>query len=478
MTARAYCFSGFFRLGLGALAVLFLSALPGRAQGQQVSQSFAQGTHLFRRILHDLDLRPLQTYGQLVNDESKKLLIVLGEPGYLHPRQIADFVKQGGAVLLATDRDCYNVLKPFGVEVVGRPVTVSADTRFAYKRSEECIFVQPHGRESHLFENLSVEDGLSRVATNRPGYLVCTPGCQLELLATFPPGCRTMHARPAHRGPYSERQPGVPPDLLPFAVGGDWEQGRVLILCDHSVFINAMMWQPDIDNLDFAYNCVTWLTDRGKRTQVLFLEEGQVQTSFEIPLKEPPLPPLKAIVEMVNKGLGELERDNAFNRAIDNAVKDASPPQDQWERAVILLSTLALAAFGLARLSQARHRPEKAAPLAVSGLGPTRPTPSLFEQRHQSMVQEGNFWEAARALARQGFESVLGAQFQADRQPSVSAVLALLGVQGSWWGKWRLRRRFNRLWQLAYGVEPIRISSRQLTRLGSEIELMKAALAR
>jgi hypothetical protein len=242
-----------------------------------------------------------------------------------------------------------------------------------------------------------------------------------------------------------------------------------------------MMWQGDNDNFDFARNCVNWLTARGQRTQVLFLEEGHVETSFDIPLKEPPLPPLpslKAIVETVDKGLDELERDNAFNRAITNAVKEASPPQDQWERAVVVMSALALAAFGLARLSQARHRHEKTVDLAAARPGPTPPAPGLFEQRQQSMVREGNFWEAARALARQGFESIFGAQFQADGQMSASAALARLGVHESGWREWRIRRRFNRLWQLAYGTEPVRVSSRQLRRLGWDIERLKAALAR
>jgi hypothetical protein len=130
--------------------------------------------------------------------------------------------------------------------------------------------------------------------------------------------------------------------------------------------------------------------------------------------------------------------------------------------------------FALARLSQARHRPEKTAPLAVAA--PARmPSPNLFDQRHQSMEQERNFWEAARALARQGLESVLAVPAPSNRQPSVPPSLK---VQGGWWRNWRVRRRFHRLWQLAYGTKPVRISSRQLSRLDQEIENMKAVLAR
>jgi hypothetical protein len=476
MIACARCFPGFLRPTAGALAFLVMAAvLPGPARAEQASPSFAQGTHFFRRLLHDLDLRPLRTFDELVNDPSKNLLIVLGEATYQDPNQIAAFVRRGGVVLLATDRDCHTVLQPFGVQVLDRRLAVAADTRFAYKGFEECIFVEPQGRNSPLFDNLTVDGGLSRVATNRPGCLVRAQGCELQTLATFPRDCRPMYPRTVRR----ERSPAVQPDPFPFAVGGDWGQGRILVLSDHSVFINAMMWQTDNENFDFAYNCVNWLMGRGQRTHVLFLEEGHVQRLFEVPLAPPPLPPLpslKEIVETADKGLGELERNNAFNQAIANAVREASPSQDAWERVVVLMATLALAALALARLSQARQRQEKAQPLAASAPESTASASGLYEQRHQALVREGNFWEAARALARQGFESALDSPAQGDGQASASAALARLGVQGRGWGKWRFRRRFNQLWQLAYGTEPVRISSRQFRRLDREIERMKAAL--
>jgi hypothetical protein len=225
MTARACCLPGSAHLSPGALIFSLLAlALAGPARAEQVSPAFAQGTHFFRRILHTLELHPLENFAQLANDPSKTLLIVLGEATHLDPDQIASFITQGGAMLLATDRECYTVAQPFGVEIVGRHLMVSAKTRFAYKGLEECIFVQPRGTDSPLFENLAVEDGLSRVATNRPGYLTSARGSKLKILATFPPGCRLMYPRTARRGPYVERS-SASSVLLPFAIGGDWGQG-------------------------------------------------------------------------------------------------------------------------------------------------------------------------------------------------------------------------------------------------------------
>jgi hypothetical protein len=488
MKVRAHRLSVSYCLGLCALSLLFFSVLPGPARGQQVSRSFGQGTHLFRRLLYDLHLQPLRSIGELYEEQENKLLIILGETDYLLPLiNLKDFVEQGGAVLLATDRNCQNLIQPFGVQVMG-DLVITTEAKFAYKEAADCVFVQPAGKNVPLFENLSVTDNPSRVVTNRPGYLAPAPNCKLPLLATFPRGCWALDpvivlARiPVGRREWLLRE-RYQNRILPFAVGGEWGPGRILILSDHSVFINAMMWQPDIENFDFTYNCVNWLTEGGRRTQVLFLEEGQVQKTFQIPLKEPPLPPLpplKAIVETMDKGLGDLERENAFNQAIHQAVTSITGPGEKWVQAVVLMSTAMLALFGLARLSQSRYRPEKIPLPAGSDLGRMPAAASLFEQRRQAMLRERNLWESARALAQQGLESALGPQLRANSPPSMDAALPLeLGERGgSWWRRWRLRRRFNRLWQLAYGAEPVRVSPRQLRRLHREIEQMKTAFAR
>src|SRR5581483_8121704 len=103
---------------------------------------------------------------------------------------------------------------------------------YAYRGSPECIIIQPAP-----LTGLILLRGLDRVATNRPGYLV---------LGNRPPGLMPMARFPGDR------------DLL-FAAGricGD--DGRILVLADHSVFINEMMMQRDNDNVYFAYNCIEW----------------------------------------------------------------------------------------------------------------------------------------------------------------------------------------------------------------------------
>src|SRR5439155_23853648 len=111
---------GFTGAALSALIILLVTAPAHPLQAQQVSERFAQGTHLFRRILSDLKLHPLTSFEQLRKEPASKLLMVLGETGTLNSRRnfLDRLVADGGAVLLPTDRKCDEVLKPFEVGVL------------------------------------------------------------------------------------------------------------------------------------------------------------------------------------------------------------------------------------------------------------------------------------------------------------------------------------------------------------------------
>jgi hypothetical protein len=434
-----------------ALACL-LTAAPA-APAQQERLPIEEGTHLFRRVLHDLGLEPLENLEQLTDAPENKLLIILGETDVLDrlPEPLEEFVNRGGALLLATDRETVTpALRPFGVSVAGSLVSINPLSKFAYLGAKDCIIIQGQDAGVPFFEG-----GLNRVATNRPGYLRKRTR-ELQTLAKFPD------------------EAFVPGNLarvpLLFAIGGDWNQGRVLFLSDHSVFINAMLWQPDNQNLDFTYNCVAWLS-QGKRTQVLFVEEGNIQKQFDIPLQEAPPPPLPApetIVQAVNEAMYGMEQENRFNQFIYTAFSRINP--DQVLKGLIIVATLGLAVYGLARLGQLKHHWEPGTPLFEAGLIQLVPSVHVLAQRHRAMMREGNFWEAGQALTRQAFASVLGPEAFADERPP-------LQTSGSWRQRLRLRRRVKRLWRLATGSKPRPISTAQLAYLREEVAALNAALA-
>jgi hypothetical protein len=460
------------------LAGLVLSvvavAAPPRAVAQTSRPPFGEGTHAFRRILHDLEMEPLDSV-RAVRDPPHTLLVVLGETDVLDqlPGGLRGFLARGGAALVATDRQVpvHRLLNPFGVTVNGTQVRLESGGLLSpvrYRDFDECPLLQPVRGASPDLLGLHVPGvpagvPLGRVvATNRPSYLTVYPKLpgSLQVLATLPPGCR----RAGVNG-LDSMSLGLPP----FAVGGTVGPGRLLVLADHSLFINDMMLQPDTDNVDFTYNCLDWLTaGKPKGTHVLFVEEGDVQTAFDIPLKEVPLPlpPLDSLVPLADDVIQQMEAQNAFNEVL----LDLVPFEQLWVALVVLLSGL-LAVYGLYRLLRARHRVDPAAPLLDRLLAAVPAAGSVMEQRHRALLGRGNLWEPARALARQCF-AVAGIA-GTDGRPAPPHVR----VTGSWWQQRTLGRLVRRLWHLAYASRPVPVSPQEFARLPAEVEEVRAALA-
>jgi hypothetical protein len=475
--------------GPACLPLTLLAALVGpsflpsaHAQPDRVT-AFRQGTHAFRRTLYDAlggEVTALTRPEELQQDPGHTLLIVLGETEVLEriPGGLQRFVEQGGAALVATDRAVPSArLSPaFGISFDGQPVFAGEPgLDRTYHDLIDCPFVEPTSLKGPpLFQGLG-KVALKRVATNRPSYLHLerTSG-GLRRLAVFPAGSWARGQGFALKVPH-----------LCFAVGGDWGDsgGRILLLSDHSVFINDMMTPVDNDNLEFASNCLEWLTDGGKRSRVLFVEEDEVQTAFDIPVRDvgPPIPPLGVIVEAINQALRGLDEENTFNRMIDSRLEQM--PWDQRRRlveAVVVLLTVLLSLYGLVRLGFARHRQEVGAPLLDAVLR-RQPVPAaVMVGRRQELLRSGNFWEPARALTRQWFEAVLGPRLSVidRRSEQQHRPVMRVKVKGGLWHRWTVGRYVRELWRFAHEDRPRRVSLRQLRRLTVRLEGLKAAVAR
>src|SRR5262249_1607606 len=143
-------------------------------------------------------------------------------------------------------------------------------------------------------------------------------------------------------------------------VGGFSRSGKILVIADHSIFINNMMQLNDTGNAEFANRCINWLKgDNSERNEVLFYEDGQVK-SLEIELKRlPALPPgvMLDMAQAVNQFLANAEEINLFDEILDNAI----PPS--WNRRTLrlLLFTSLVLACGMIGLGFARYRREPGA---------------------------------------------------------------------------------------------------------------------
>jgi hypothetical protein len=261
---------------------------------------------------------------------------------------------------------------------------------------------------------------------------------------------------------------------------GDGRPGDFVVVADHSIFINSMMLHPtDNRNRSFAFNCMRRLRGNAAdpRNRVLFLEEGLINSKFDVPLDEKAFTPspdkilrvADAIVQVAEGGVVRAERDPGLDRQFSDAMASIfhlGPGGVFWWGALLVtLIGLCVAAyrFGWA----ARDRPDLEGPLLATMVQQTAPTTTIQEQRRQEMLRSGNLWEAARNLAR---EALAAGGATGAAAPRVAT------VAGGGARRRLMEGRVRRLWQLAHGPAA-KVTLVQWRRLIKEAEELKAALA-
>jgi hypothetical protein len=502
MTLRA------FRLVL--IPSLCVLLLPAPLPAQDDDNAFRVGTHVLRVLMHHRKLRPLEDWQRLTDNPAQSILVFLGRPTdrdginalARFPRgTLFNFVNDGGAVLVATDhrlenRDLMRLCGHFpqGARVSAWPPEgawvpapewqreTNIDDRFLYRGRQaglrDCIVVNPEPKAAPtLFWNdLGRQHLALKVVTNRSTYL---QGLRffpnpVSVLARFPPGCY-----------YSDRSFLPRGDTPPaFAVSAEVGAGRVLMLADHSVFINEMLLQEDNNNLDFAYKTIEWLRE-GKRTSVLFVEDGEIQTEFNVPLRpqENPLQELQRraallVQELTRKSDEEHRQTNYLNHAIINFLNDVPgrfifgrSSGDNFVKMLVLLAGIAAAVFGFSRLVRASQRGEPGVPLFANLVGRQRSTVSPLVLRQRAAISDDDLREIGREAAREWFASLPGApQDEASRHPP------RVEAAGGWWHARKLRLEVLDLWRLATGTDPPQLTHRLFRRLLTRLERLRAAV--
>ena len=462
-----------------AICVLIFLSAPVQAQDSRIPF----GNHAVRYILGKLELKPLANTHEIAGarESDPVAVIVFGQPATLDhlPGGPRSFVRGGGRLLLATDWPTRALEIDFGITVNGNLLTIDKKSALAYRELTQCPLVVPlKGAEPSIFRNLA------RIATNRPSFLDMAKGSRGPEVA-LKPLAQLQNCRVESR---IDNSPGVgftrwlgPERPRLFAAGGVVGKGRILVLADHSVFINDMMLQTDNDNFDFTLRAMRWLIEPASpggrpARRVLFVDEGTIVTDFKVPLKESPGIPLPT-ADVVNQLLTGIENDNVFNRLL---LKRFSV--GQVLSGIALGLTAALLVFGGVRLSRACHSVDPHSPVAVLGTGSAFAQAALIDQRHQTMLAEGKLWEAAREVARQNLRALGSPEpkasqsegsypeqiSQRNRPPEV--------IVGGGSGRRRyLRNLALRLWTLAYAEKPRRLSRAEFRRVVTELDKLARA---
>jgi hypothetical protein len=433
--------------------VAFFSVLTAPVIYAQSPIPFEQDTHAFRFILHNENLEPIRSLGAIRPEAT--ILIFFGDPKSLdkifHRGLLNDFVRNGGAIFIATDRATDGVLdQDFNIGVDGRAVS-AGNSATAYGNSTDCPVVQFRFPGDSLAPKSKLP-----VATNRPSFL--TKEERSGFFAEFPKDSTIGNRQPRSSEMF-------------FGFRSSSGKGKILVLSDHSVFINGMMLQDDTGNFEFAQNCVKWLMagDSGtKRTKALFVDEGQIRQNFEVAVQHVPNSAISPVY-LVNNVIAKMEDDNFFNRLILQRI-----PIGRIISALAIIVTIAMIVYGFYRLARGSYHLELKVPLAIHGGDQLVSAGAIVNLRHRSLIKTNNFWEAARELARDCFFG-LGPESQ---RTALAGELRtpIFAVQGGWFQRRRWQRRMQSLWRLAHESRPQRISRRQFVQLVLKVEEIKSAV--
>lgn len=460
------------------LLVLLVSPLVAEARQsrEERQRALREGTHVLRRILFDRGYTALERYADLAEAPDRTLLLVLGDLDELAnvPNGLESFVRRGGAVLIAGDRppgrpEARRQLLTLAGVSVGTDRVICPQATRCYRGREFCPMVEAiAGADPPVFRATEQQP----IATNVPSYL---------LERFLPPDIRRLARLPtgavlevAGLGLVDVGQPL-------FAVGGEVGQGgKVLVLADHSVFINEMMLPTDTGNVEFTYRLLEWF-GQTPRDRVLLVENGAIQTRLDIPLQRVNLPIEEMLGMLFDKrnellaelsdGLTRLEDRNAFNNTLLEVLSQAgiSPGRlNQWLIGLLTAIGVILVIYRLGVRGRFRH--EDSVPV-LSGIGSKMaPGSSLLEQRGQALLRLGNLSEPASLLVRRWFAEQ-GVPFDPHSRPRFV-------VTGNWWVRWSLPIRLQRLWRIATGQSTHRFSKHQLRDLVIELNQLAASRQR
>ena len=334
------------RVGIWVVGLMFVGA-PGMAQAQTETvdkEAWKQGFQGLAMLCRGAGFEiceDSEQWAEVIPRNSA--VIVLGRT---YPMQLnfESYVRGGGAVLVASDRDDSGVFRNFGVRLFAGPQQV-ARSRDGYQGNKDCPIVSVES-EAH-----AVLEGVSRLVTNRPGSMLdssiaSTRSRRYQRLARLPDSVRL-------------RRFSSGPPLFAAVSERRRNSGRVLFVADQSVFTNQMLVCGD--NARFAANVVAWLKEGGRDRILILADQEMIQpknpsaVDLEIPppTKEQVLAMLRSLPPDVLLDFGNevatLMEDEGFLNELARFVVETIPGFI-YRRLLILVPTIILALLAFNRL--------------------------------------------------------------------------------------------------------------------------------
>ncbi|QVL32938.1 hypothetical protein KIH39_03200 [Telmatocola sphagniphila] len=467
----------------------------------------AQGTDLFKWVLHQKGLRPIPNRLTILTSAPKSVIIMMGDvmnTGDIQEMQ--KFVALGGSLLFVSDHNCEELVRTFGLFITGRAVLPGPQGSFPGRNvlnPENFPLVSPVDQRhltaaSECFYDrngaplrkivTTIPSSIRRESRSAPVMNQFTASAdllkqfdgKLYPLAGFYSGAKFGEKLllPEQRirllsdpNYYLEVDKFLPKEDF-FAFGGELGSrgGKAIFLSDQDVFFNQLMVRKDTDNYQFAEQLVDYLINLGrfKREYCYFSDNTFPEDNFDLPLPEMPLPPLNQLGNMFlqasDQVVSSMEEKDFFNTWLKENIGLPKIYRGWWLFAIFGLFSWILWRFFSARSASARGRRQA-----------TRLIPyNLDHPGEQLEIQEyrDNYYSSARNVIRSSF-----ARIAETPDSTGSPSLRQLRKHFAWYqfgSKFTLRR----LWLLAY-EGPQKITARKFQKVLADLnQLERRAISR
>jgi len=444
---------------LAAATILLAPAVAGAQPDAKPEPIVVQGggTEFFRGLLDYRGIKPV-TEQELFSIQQHQwgdiILISLGNPFSAGNRHIAPLnymqpASERGGVLIASDSGLPELFSTNGARLLcSDERVVCQDPKSIHRDEETCPYLVPVPSDNPK-ATLQVFKGLNRIATNSPSFLTVQRlgGDFQHSIARFPQNCR-----------YGFQ--GLPlPKNASFAIGGegpdDWNPNayRLLVMADHSLFINQMLLEPGTDNLELTYRVIDYLRGPNKRKRCVFFENGRLVDHFDdlrrAAAKQNPMPLPQVnlwgmqdkLVDLGNAIIDRLETNNAHNNLLLGS-GDQQRTLNIIARFFLILATVVACLFLLRRAWGARKPGDIPPPPPVAGV-PSGP-PGVFDRRQKELLRRNNVYEPIRDLVREFFESI-GIHGEGMTRPPKLVIADVVRKPDS------LRAAIKDFWKIAFG---------------------------
>ena len=386
-------------------SVLFSTHFLG-AQERPIDRTEASwhfGYDLLQMLLEERGLQVNSDIEDAFAAPKSAVIVITGLQPALKPNdwgRLIEFILDGGTLFLASD-------STFALPGIGRfskgPVT-SFNQNEQYQGFTDCL---------RVFPKPDAEDfsGVSEIVTNRSGWFVPDTVGWLEwnVIASFPNDTRPLTSRTNA--------------VLAVGYWGAKDAGLAIMSADAGLFSNGMLWHGD--NAIAAIRVSELLCSGGKKTQLVFLADGQVMDSYrnridtpdaEELAEEPPTPEpeLKKALRLANAIAKEVAESNVLNEALKQQPRGVQPSR-YFRSFLYLAAVLILLAIIWALLASGALQAVFLAP---------RKMRSAYEMREHASSLADDFRNSAGYLARDFCWELTGSRNTADWQRYLAELMS------------------------------------------------------